>query len=808
MSPVACRLLLIAGAILIPGRTAAQQPAQVDANGDPLPERAVARLGTLRFRHLSPGEKNTVIEALAYSSDGKMIASLAGNGSICLWDSTTGRLIRRFDWEREGANASVKFSPDGKTLAACVGGVIRLWDVASGKEIPVREPNQSDGLSFNAIAFSQDNQRLVLARWNSIYLRDRAGDKDIRLFTDKEAQFRSVLLTADGKTIIAAGVQDQRAKIWYWDAASGKQIRKLEPGRGFQAEALALSADGWTLATDGSPIYLWDVAMGIELRPLEANGFHLAFAPQGKTLASWGAGGVEFIDTATGKKSGALEGNSRDGISRDVPTFAFAPDGQTCAISGDDGIVRIVSLETKKDVQPQVGHQGPVSHLAYSSDGKRLATAGADFTVRVWDTTNGKELGLFHSTKRWKISALALSGDGQTLAANDRGIHIWDVSTRRLLRQWGNEAEIAALSFSADGKQLFAAGEWSAIWDVDKGDQLRPLHITTSSNMAFSSDRRYLLGGGTRIWDLATVKPLRQFPQQQGGAPVALSPKGACVVLGTGFSDRQIDIWELWSGKLRRQLMAEKPINAIAFSPDGRMLAGSQTATIVLWDIATGKELGRCSGHQAGVTALVFASDGKTLASASRDTTVLLWDVRQIQPKVFPNELAGADLDGFWELLHGEQDAAKSYQAIVQLTATPKQALPWLKDRLKPATGLDPKRLAQLVADLDADTFAARQQATEELEKLGERAEAILRKALENKPPLETRLRVEKLLEKLGEGSPPTPEDVRAMRGIEVLELIGTAEARQYLETLTRGATEARPTQEAKAALERLNQRK
>src|SRR5262249_10116191 len=122
--------------------------------------------------------------------------------------------------------------------------------------------------------------------------------------------------------------------------------------------------------------------------------------------------------------------------------------------------------------------------------------------------------------------------------------------------------------------------------------------------------------------------------------------------------------------------------------------------------------------------------------------------------------------------------------------------------------GLDPKRLAQLIADLDGDTFAARQQATEELEKLGERAETILRKTLENKPTLETRLRVEKLLEKLGEGSPPSPEDVRAMRGIEVLELIGTAEAQQFLKLLTEGAAEARPTQEAKAALEKLHQRK
>src|SRR5262249_3648572 len=152
--------------------------------------------------------------------------------------------------------------------------------------------------------------------------------------------------------------------------------------------------------------------------------------------------------------------------------------------------------------------------------------------------------------------------------------------------------------------------------------------------------------------------------------------------------------------------------------------------------------LGRCSGHQAAVTALAFAPDGNTLASASRDTTVLIWNVSQLKPSALPTELPAQQLDGVWEVLHGEQDACKAYQSMLQLVAAPQQALPWLKERLKPATGLNPKRLAQLVADLDADTFAARQHATEELEKLGDRAETILRKTLENKPPLETRLRV------------------------------------------------------------------
>jgi hypothetical protein len=195
--------------------------------------------------------------------------------------------------------------------------------------------------------------------------------------------------------------------------------------------------------------------------------------------------------------------------------------------------------------------------------------------------------------------------------------------------------------------------------------------------------------------------------------------------------------------------------------------------------------------------------DGKGLVSGSTDTTALIWDVaRFLKDRRTPaGDLPPDQLGTLWEQLAGA-DAAQAYDALVKLATVPRQTLPWLSTRIKPVAPLDKDRLARLMTDLESDNFDQRKRAAEALTKLGDVAEPRLRQRLAENPPLEAQQRLEQILEKVT-GSVTEPEPMRALRTVELLERMGTAEARAFLQTLAAGAPEARLTREASAALKR-----
>jgi hypothetical protein len=266
-----------------------------------------------------------------------------------------------------------------------------------------------------------------------------------------------------------------------------------------------------------------------------------------------------------------------------------------------------------------------------------------------------------------------------------------------------------------------------------------------------------------------------------------------------------------------RQFDTRKSWTRGAFSPDGRTLALGESSlsysdwvdrSVSLWEVATGRERARFLGHRSGVLSLAFSPDGRRLASGSNDTTILIWDVtgrpREVQSAEEP--FSPKELDSLWTDLMGEE-AARAYRALWALVGAPRQAVPLLQ-RLPPAVPPSDKlreQVARLLSKLSNDDFAVRQQAETELVKLGTPALPQLRKALQEEPPLEIRRRLEDLtkrLEKAGEA-----ERARQMRVLEVLEHLGTPEAKRLLEAYAAGAPGAELTEEAKESLQRLARR-
>jgi hypothetical protein len=237
----------------------------------------------------------------------------------------------------------------------------------------------------------------------------------------------------------------------------------------------------------------------------------------------------------------------------------------------------------------------------------------------------------------------------------------------------------------------------------------------------------------------------------------------------------------------------------MVFSHDGQLLASSDGYTIHLWESATSKLIDTFKGHQGDIHALAFSRDGRRLASASSDSTVLIWDVTGQPAK--EATLTEAKLKECWNDLAGE-DAGRAHRAVWTLIRAPRESVPFLKANLHPVKPVGREQIDRWVRDLDAGAFETREKAMVELDKLGELAEPALRRALANKPTLEQRRRIEPMLAKL-ETALPTGETLQALRAVRVLEHAATPEARQLLGALASGAEAAWLTREAKAALTR-----
>jgi WD40 repeat protein len=818
-------LLLSAGWF---GAAPAQEKGEprVDLYGDPLPPGALARLGTTRWRM---SERNA---AVTFTPSGKVLLAAGDpSGRVALWDVAARTRLGLFPPEpvrktppeippKGGVDPSddlrVAFSADGKTLFA-LGEDLVGWEVATGKR-RFFERKRDEVIGPWAVAPAGGRLAGVVVRdiavgWQveTLSVWDTATGKVVcRVATAALTPWvRALAFAPDGKRLACSG---NDGAVWILDASSGNKLHQLKVAEE-GVTCLTFSPDGQALVggTFQGSLRLWDPATGKERRrwPARSGVTAVAFSRDGKTLASAGRDdSLQLWDPDTGKPVRRLSGSAVG-----VVFLCFSPDDRTLAASGIVLPVQLFDVAAGKPLplQSLPVHRGEVFCLAYSPDGKALATGSQEPTVRLWEPTTGKPLMSLEGESGSVLAAAFPPGENALVAAGEGPAFArrWDLRTRQVSQtaRPPEDALARPVALTADGKAVWWASRQKGetfLQDVQSGVKVRTLDRAGGNDQAVaaSPDGKTIAGavnGNTLyLWDATTGRrhtPGWVFEGRIMG--LAFSPGGRSLALATEGEQSLIQFCDLATGKERgRPVVCPERVTRIAFAPDGRTLATvSADQTVRVWDVEARQERVQFKGHEREVRAVAFAPDGRTLATGSADTTALVWD------------LTGGDagvregLPALWNALAG-LDATRAHRSVWGMVRHGGEAVAFLRERVKPVAAPAPEALARLVADVGSDRFSVRERAFSELEKVGELAGPAVRVALEKPLPLEVRRRLEKLLD-----GTLSPERLRELRAVEVLDRLGTPEARQVLRELAEGTPGARLTREAKGSLDRLGNR-
>jgi hypothetical protein len=437
---------------------------------------------------------------------------------------------------------------------------------------------------------------------------------------------------------------------------------------------------------------------------------------------------------------------------------------------------------------------------AFSPDGKFLVTASEHQGMILWEVGTGKALTqLNNSNRNDGLSSVAFTPNGKQIVASSWGGHqeghpvgLWNVAKGERLRSLDedvNDTPFTALTVAPDGKTIAlaagagrrTAGGAIVLWELESGDEIGRIDGLAGADR----NRREMM------------------PMQA----LAYSPDGRTLAV---LLDGRVQLVELATGKSRGQLTfatgtdvtADRQVvsfGSIAFAPDGRTLAvGCSNGAVRRFDLRSGRELPPLSGQTGSIVALLYTPDGKTILSYGSNGQFLSWRADaggDWKPKAGP--LPEAALEALWDSLRSD-DPVDTFGCMHALTASPKEAVSYLRKRVAPVPKADLERIDRLVADLQKGDYNTRKRAVVELRKIGAPAAPAIRRTQEHG--------FDELLRRLVyefENLSPSAEEMRSLRVVAVLEQIGDADARKFLEELADGAPGAALTLQAKSALDR-----
>ncbi|MFL5340623.1 MAG: sigma-70 family RNA polymerase sigma factor [Gemmataceae bacterium] len=835
------------GWVAAPRREApAQPPAKpappTDLHGDQLPPGAVGRFGTVQHRRAAWG-------AAAVRPDGKTFLDVDGSLLVRTYDTGTGRLLRTKQLPGEDVQSVYAISQNARVLLGTLGkreAFFHAWNLDTGRLLGKLEPKEwyfgyswalaADGMSVAIGTLDGRGGVSFLHLWN-------VSTGEDRVIGQHRGYVQTVRFSPDGKVIFTLDGLGLHA----WDVASGAELwsRKGQ----FAQHEIDVAPDGKSLlAREGLQSGQWmrlDAKTGEPLAgerwPVRTGQETIAFCPDGRLIICKHPSGIRVWDPSTGAESLRIpEGGGR---------VAFFPDGKSfLGIVAGGAMLQRWDLTAGKPLWPdtrELGHTGGVGRLAFDPAGRRLATIADDDNVRIWDVTTRKPLHVIPVTEP-NIHCLVFTPDGLGLfVGGEKVLRQLDVETGREIRrlpipmpeQWaGLRSILLTCRPTPDGRDILGL-VWGSDdmgmknlvaavgWDAETGAvQFVRDAAANGGSVGHSPDGERCVDPKGWIREVRTGQSVRQLlipPGDDVGTwsrpALAFSHDGRFIAAGMSRVQKEdrlrhtlfdgAQVWEAVTGQPLAHVPAGE-LGCIAFSPDGRTLATASWDSLCGWDVVTGELLwkhavGRQPRSQytfAFTGFIEFSPDGQSIATALPDSTVLLWEVRPAPRR--PAALKSpAGRDAAWTALQSP-DATKGVGAAWALADAGAEALPLLRERLRPVEPINAEKVRRWIAALGEPDFAQRDAAMTALSALGERIDGPLRSALQTNPTAEKRRRIEQLL-----AAPlraPPAETVRFLRAVQALETIGSPEARALLRELAAGDASAAETKAAAAALRRL----
>jgi WD40 repeat protein/serine/threonine protein kinase len=584
--------------------------------------------GTARVWRISDGRDLLVlrghmgyVRSVSWSVDGTRLATASEDGTVKVWDATDGHKL--FELTGHAAPVySVAWSPKGTWLATgSEDGTALVWPSTGGPELRTfRGPCSAvSSMGFSpcgvwSVSWSEDEKRLATGSCDgTVRIWHVGGGREPVELVKCRRGVNCVSLSPDGRRL-ATTSWDDTARVW--DASDGRESLVLS-GPPSRMSCVSWSGDGKRLAavTGDGTAKVWDADSGKEILILRGHTGPIGYS-------AWSPGLISSV--------------------------SWSPDGTRLATASGDGTAKVWDAAGGLESLTLRGHTGPityqgwnptlVSSVAWSPDGRRLATGGHDGVAKIWDATDGQEQ---VSVERLggEVWFVCWSPDGNRLAtASDDGIvKILDaVSGQQSLKLEGHRKTVYSVAWSPDRTRLATGGVDGTVrlWDAASGRERRtPMtgHASGVWSVSWSPDGKRLATCSTdrtaRIWDAESGRELLIFERHRSPVLfVSWSPDGHR--LATGNRDGTAKVWDAASG--HELLTLEGHTGAVwspRWSPDGRRLAtASEDGTAKVWDLASGRELLTLKGHRSALSSVAWSPDGQRLATASHDGSVKIWD--------------------------------------------------------------------------------------------------------------------------------------------------------------------------------------